>query len=569
VSSLTAKVDLILMGARSPSVFWPLGQVHNCAPNPERLASLVDEWLTSSNVEAVLFWHAKLGEPSPARVLAALESVGQLWHAGLRLGLGELPRGIDFVCPTWMLNANADAEIESSSWRVSLLACLVRRDVLRHSNGLRRGFETLEGCGLELGHRLMKAGVIVRHMPQLADHATSRQDVPALSLNDEIRFLSHRFGDFWTLYAAARMLISGFASAVPLARSVARVLREAPAEKLQPFSPRGETSPSPACGSVTVLIPTVDRYPYLRKLLSQLENQTILPLEVVIVDQTARSRRDPSIADAVSVVPVRVMYLDKPGQCSARNLGLLAAQGDYVLFIDDDDEVEPDLIERHLSCLARFDADVSAGVAEEAGAGPLPRDFTFLRLSDVFPTNNCMIRKEVLKRSGLFDLAYDRGSRADGDLGMRVYLSGAVMILNPEISVFHHHAPMGGLRTHKARKITYASSRQSLVKRHFPSATELYLCSRYFTERQVREEVWLRALGTLAVRGSKGRKLLKTLLGIFLMPHTLWRIRQARNAAAAMLRMHPSIPAFPFTTGDSASSSAAIQEIRASSYSQL
>ncbi|MEJ7712205.1 MAG: hypothetical protein WKF84_20670 [Pyrinomonadaceae bacterium] len=61
----------------------------------------------------------------------------------------------------------------------------------------------------------------------------------------------------------------------------------------------------------------------------------------------------------------------------------------------------------------------------------MPEAFTYLRASDT-PTNNTLIRKDVLSKSGLFDLAYDRGQRADGDLGMRIYLSGAVMILRSE-----------------------------------------------------------------------------------------------------------------------------------------
>ena len=43
-----------------------------------------------------------------------------------------------------------------------------------------------------------------------------------------------------------------------------------------------------------------------------------------------------------------------------------------------------------------------------------------------------MIRKSLLQDSGLFDLAYDRGQRADHDLGMRLYLNGAFMVRTPQ-----------------------------------------------------------------------------------------------------------------------------------------
>ena len=223
-------------------------------------------------------------------------------------------------------------------------------------------------------------------------------------------------------------------------------------------------------------------------------------------------------------------------------MGLQIARGEYVLFLDDDDEVEPDLIERHLRHITETEVQVSCGVAHEAGAGPLPEEFTFRRVSDVFPTNNCLIRHNVLRKSGLFDLAYERGQRADGDLGMRVYLSGALMALSPDISVFHHHAPLGGLRAHKARVITYASSRQLVSHRHLPSVSEIYLAERFFSPRQVREMLWQRAFATLSLRGPLWKRSVKTVLGIALMPHTILQIRRRHREARHMLNEFPQIP---------------------------
>jgi glycosyltransferase involved in cell wall biosynthesis len=242
-------------------------------------------------------------------------------------------------------------------------------------------------------------------------------------------------------------------------------------------------------------------------------------------------------------LPLKVIYQDEPGQCSARNEGLNSASGDYILFLDDDDEVPQTLIERHLECLTVFDADVSSGVANESGAGPLPDNFRYTRASDVFPTNNTMVRKAVLNRSGLFDLAYDKGQRADGDLGMRVHLSGAAMILNSQISVIHHHAPVGGLRVHKARVKTYAASRASLNVRQLTSATEVYLAKRYFTPRQLREMLWLQVFGTFSFRGSALKRVIKIFLGLVYMPNTLVALNKKYRQATKMLEIYPQIPA--------------------------
>jgi glycosyltransferase involved in cell wall biosynthesis len=541
---MTARVDLVVLGENAPRS-WPLGRVFHARPTPSEVAGVIERELPASTADAWLFWSERLGSPDPDRVREILERPGDVWHAGLRLGTSGLPRGIDHVSPTWMLNRDPDPAIEATSWRLSLDACLVRTDVLRKMGGVRPEFRTLLAAGLELGHRWVRAGVLTRHVGSLAGERASPTD-PELPLEDELRFLRYRFGRRWSRWSAMRMAVLGRA---PLGRSL-RILRDLERRPMpSPAAPyRGATTArEPAhpnasrAGSVTVLIPTVDRYPYLEVLLEQLGTQTIKPLEIVIVDQTAAARRRPDLPKRFPHLPIRYMTLDQAGQCSSRNAGLEASRGDHILFLDDDDEIPNDLIEKHLAALRYFRNAVSSGVAEEDGAGPVPEAFRLIRASDVFPTNNSLIGTSTLTGSGLFDLAYDRGARADADLGMRLYLAGNLMVLNPDIRVLHRHAPSGGLRTHGARVITYASSRQRLTHRHLLSATELYLGQRYFSPAQVREALWHSILGTFSAHGNRGRRILKAAFAVILLPHSLWTLRQRRKVASEMATRYPQI----------------------------
>ncbi len=195
--------------------------------------------------------------------------------------------------------------------------------------------------------------------------------------------------------------------------------------------------------------------------------------------------------------------------------------------------------------LERSGGAVSSGVANEPSAGALPAAFRIARPADVFPTNNTLARREALEQSGLFDIAYDHGARADGDLGMRVYLSGSVMMLEPAISVLHHHAPRGGLRAHGARVITYASSRRRITHRHLPEVTEIYRSLRYFSAAQVREALVQSAVATLSAHGGIARRALKLVYGALMMPNTIWRLRARLASARAMLTKFPQIPTLP------------------------
>jgi GT2 family glycosyltransferase len=542
-ASSRAAVDLLWLGGGPPPA-WPLGTSASAPDEPAGLARTLAQSADAAGAEVLLLWHSRLGPPDPARVARALERPGDLWHAGLRLGLGGKPELLDFVAPTWWLHRDPDASIEATSWRASLEACLVRKDVLRRIGPPRGEFRSLSGASLEFGHRCITRGVLSRHLPWLVERAEPAAPPP---LEDALRFVLWRYGRLWARWAVVRGIATGAVPAGAL-RRLSEIRREPRPASPPPFRPGGAAEAPPGGGpglSVTVLIPTVDRYPYLRKLLDQLRVQTTPPLEILVLDQTPADRRASSLAEEYPDLPLRYFALDRAGQCSSRNLGIHHARGDAILFLDDDDEVPPDLIERHLKSMARFGCDVSSGVADEVGAGPLPESFRLVRSSDVFPTNNSLARVTALSGSGLFDLAYERGARADGDLGMRLYLSGAFMVLNPEISVLHHHAPSGGLRTHRARVVTRASSRSRLAERHLPAVTEIYLAKRYFTPRQVREALWHRAVGTLRGDGSMGFRLAKAAVAAILLPDTIRQIHRREAQATAMMREFPQIPSYP------------------------
>lgn len=535
-------VDLIWLGGSQSVPEWTLGKVYSIEATPKAVYTLTQRQLADSQAQAWLFWDARLGVPDPVSVRALFKRPGDVFHAGLRLGMGGKPGIADFVQPTWMFNCDPDAGIEATSWRISLSACLVSTDVLRQMGGVDPGFASLECAALEMGHRYICRGVFVRHIPWMIPDNTELP-VARIPFADEVRFLRLRFRTWQVYWALARALLTRYVSPLTLVRGWRATETVIPLLTPPPYKHVANGSAQQYRGArVSVLIPTLDRYPYLKTVLAQLRTQTIPPFEVIVVDQTDKQKRDVSLTQDFADLPLKIIYLDEPGQCSSRNAGLQVAQGDHVILLDDDVEIESDFIYKHLCCLGMFQADVSCGSVKEEGISERSESFSFLRASDVFPAGNTLIKRDVFGKSGLFDLAYNRGQRADGDLGMRVYLSGHFMVYNPTISVLHHHAPRGGLRAHKARVITYASSRNSLIQRHLPSVSEVYLAKRYFSERQVREDLRLRAFGTFAVRGNRWRKVLKVIISGVLLPHTYWRIRKTSKWADRWLKEYPQIP---------------------------
>jgi len=541
------KVDLLLVGpAAAAEVVWTLGSVIRGVESPRTLRSVLDAWLATTTADALLCWDPRLGPPDDVHVGSLVEHRGDVWHAGLILGTRGCPKLLDFVAPNWMLNCDPPIDHEATSWRASVAACLVRTAVFRQLGLPCDDFETIAGAMYEWSHRAVYRGALMRHVPSLVPPTANRladwEGEHSGTISDEVRFIAYRYGRRWARWATTRASIVGYSLAGDLLRAYQMVPKKRPYDEPTPYrSQHSFGAPDLSRARVTVLIPTLNRYPYLHVVLENLRAQSVRPHEIIVIDQSPLDRRDHTIATKFSDLPLRLMFQESPGQCTSRNAGLRASTGDYILFIDDDDELGPSLIEDHLRNLERFAADVSSGVAQEVGTAELPPDQRFARSSDVFPTNNTLVRREVLRRSGLFDLAFDRAPRADGELGMRVYLSGAFMVLDQGLAVMHHHAAEGGLRQHRARVVTYRMSREMLIQRSLPHISEIYLLSRYFTGRQQRESLWLRTFGTMSGRGRAGRRIVKALIGAALLPDTLKEISSRKQVSLEWLKWFPQI----------------------------
>jgi glycosyltransferase involved in cell wall biosynthesis len=403
-------------------------------------------------------------------------------------------------------------------------------------------FESLDAASLALGYRYIRNGAFVRHFPvMLPDKVVTKTvDIP---LRDELRFLRAGFTRRWLYWAGFRSVLRDKRSPVALLKAWREIKSETPSPVKTHYQRTGndvrERTPE---GKVSVLIPTLRRYPYLCVLLNQLREQTVTPFEILVIDQTPQHERNPDLKREFSDLPLSWYFLDQAGQCSSRNFGLDMAQSEFILLLDDDIELQPDLIEKHLYNLARFQTNVSNGVLKEKDLGELPEDFRFLRVSNVFPACNTLLRKRELRKSGLFDLAYDHGQRADHDLGMRLYLSGELMVLDPAISILHHRAPMGGLREHKARIHTYAASRNNIFKQNLPTVSDLYLAKRYFSDQQVKEMCWTSVLGTFSLKGPFLKRFAKIIVGFLSLPNSFILIIKRLKVACAMLEYYPQIP---------------------------
>ncbi|NLZ56051.1 MAG: glycosyltransferase family 2 protein [Clostridiaceae bacterium] len=104
--------------------------------------------------------------------------------------------------------------------------------------------------------------------------------------------------------------------------------------------------------SVSIIVPVYNTEEYLRECLDSLVNQTLAPsgcLELILINDGSKDTSG-AICDeyAAEHAWVRVIHQANAGQAAARNRGLDIARGEYITFVDSDDWVDLNHMERLL-----------------------------------------------------------------------------------------------------------------------------------------------------------------------------------------------------------------------------
>ncbi|HWB24558.1 MAG TPA: glycosyltransferase family A protein [Chitinophagaceae bacterium] len=194
---------------------------------------------------------------------------------------------------------------------------------------------------------------------------------------------------------------------------------------------------------VAVIIPTLNRYRYLKDVLHDLEKQDYKNFEVLIFDQS--DNYDADFYNQFSI-NIKTRHQNEKLLWTARNNAVKATNAEYLLFFDDDSRVDKNWISEHLKCLDFFNADISAGISLAAVGQKIPASYGYFRWADQFDSGNAMVKRDVFRRIGLFDEKFNGQRMGDGEFGYRAYLNGFGSISNPNASRIHLKVNSGGLR---------------------------------------------------------------------------------------------------------------------------
>ena len=99
--------------------------------------------------------------------------------------------------------------------------------------------------------------------------------------------------------------------------------------------------------SVSLIIPTLNRSKFLKRALESVMKQTVLPNEIIVVDNGSTDGTKKMIEKDFD--NVNYIFCEKQGVSKARNVGIKSAGKELICFLDSDDEWEPKKIEKQVN----------------------------------------------------------------------------------------------------------------------------------------------------------------------------------------------------------------------------
>jgi len=188
---------------------------------------------------------------------------------------------------------------------------------------------------------------------------------------------------------------------------------------------------------VSIIVPCYNHGHYLSHAISSVLAQTFTHWEAIIVDDGSTDNTH-EVAAQVADPRVHYIYQVNQGLSAARNTGIRSAVGEYLAFLDADDEWEPRFLERCVDVLSRQET-VTAVVTltrfiDESGTelprqgGQAIRSAEFrerLIEGGFFPPNAIVVQTDAVRQVGLFDESLT--SVEDWDLWLRITDAGGIM----------------------------------------------------------------------------------------------------------------------------------------------
>ncbi|MBK6876949.1 MAG: glycosyltransferase family 2 protein [Ignavibacteria bacterium] len=439
---------------------------------------------------------------------------------------------LKYLNPAWYFNLIPESTGTFSSCYFNS-SCMNIPEDQKHLVKEDERYKTKTARELDMGFQAWNRGVMLEAIDADPDKLLHKEN---LSVEDDYIFIRK----FYKRHRVYYFLIKNLLSFRNPSKEIRAFLNTSDVQKETLIHPHAEYPEYDSFDSpmlkqrpkVSVIIPTLNRYDYLKDVLQDLEVQDYSNFEIIIIDQTDEPDKD--FYNDFNL-DKKVIFQQGKGQWLARNEAIRNSTGELFLFFDDDSRVEKDWITQHIKGLDFFNADISAGVSLSTVGDVIPENYSFFRWADQFDSGNAMVKKKVFDKVGMFDRQFDRQRMGDGEFGLRAYLNGFRSISHPYAKRIHLKTGTGGLR----QMGSWDAFRPKKFFSPRPLPSVLYLYRKYYPKDYVANALIIGMLPSLIPYKWKGKKFLYPLSAIaamLILPVLLMQLRISWNKSSVMLK---------------------------------
>lgn len=110
---------------------------------------------------------------------------------------------------------------------------------------------------------------------------------------------------------------------------------------------------------ISVIVPVYNVFPYLGECIETICRQTFKDLEILLIDDGSTDGSGALCDDfAKRDTRIKVIHQENQGLSCARNIGIEQASGEYIVFIDSDDRIHPEMIQIMYNAMCQYAAEL-------------------------------------------------------------------------------------------------------------------------------------------------------------------------------------------------------------------
>lgn len=109
---------------------------------------------------------------------------------------------------------------------------------------------------------------------------------------------------------------------------------------------------------ISIIIPAYNAAKFLRRTIESVRNQSYLDKEIIVVDDCSKDETKLIMQEYEKEGLIKAVYLNEnKGVSNARNVGIDIAKGEYIMFIDADDLLLKNALEKYMEASIKYDSD--------------------------------------------------------------------------------------------------------------------------------------------------------------------------------------------------------------------